>query len=99
MCASVRNPSCLFRARLTSSLPRGGPFAWPTWMERSACSMAFVRTKAGRLGKESLKKGALTCPWHNYSFDLRTGVAEQDPELKVEVFEATVENGELRAKV
>jgi hypothetical protein len=30
---------------------------------------------------------------------VRTGVAEQDPELKAKIFEAVVENGELRAKI
>ena len=55
--------------------------------------------EGGPLGEGIVEEGRITCPWHNYSFDLRTGVAEGEPGLKAEVFEATVENGELRAKV
>lgn len=55
--------------------------------------------EGGPLGEGIVMDGRIECPWHQYSFDLRTGVAEQDPELKAKVFEATVENGELRAKV
>jgi nitrite reductase (NADH) small subunit len=55
--------------------------------------------EGGPLGEGIVMHGRIECPWHNYSFDVRTGVAEQDPELKVEVFESAVEDGELRARV
>jgi len=46
-----------------------------------------------------IEAGRVVCPWHSYAFDVRTGVAEQDPELKAKVFEAIVESGELRTKI
>lgn len=55
--------------------------------------------EGGPLGEGIVEEGRITCPWHNYSFDLRTGMAEGDPDLKAEAFEAVVEDGELRAKV
>lgn len=53
----------------------------------------------GPLGEGSIENGRVVCPWHGYAFDPRTGEADGDPALKAEVFEAKVEDGELRAKV
>ena len=55
--------------------------------------------EGGPLGAGIIEDGRVVCPWHAYSFDVRTGTAEQDPELKAEVFEAKVEDGELRVKL
>jgi nitrite reductase/ring-hydroxylating ferredoxin subunit len=40
----------------------------------------------------------VVCPWHAYAFDLHTGLSEQDSDLKAEVLEATVVDGEVRVK-
>jgi nitrite reductase (NADH) small subunit len=53
----------------------------------------------GPLGEGTLEGGRVVCPWHGYAFDLRTGEAEGEPTLKAQVFEARVEDGELRAKL
>ena len=55
--------------------------------------------EGGPLGEGSIEEGRVVCPWHGYAFDLRTGVSEQDPELKAGVFSATVVEGELRVKI
>ncbi|HEY3704858.1 MAG TPA: Rieske (2Fe-2S) protein [Terracidiphilus sp.] len=55
--------------------------------------------EAGPLGEGSIEDGCVVCPWHGYAFNLRTGEAQDDPELKAEVFEAKVEGGELRVKL
>jgi nitrite reductase (NADH) small subunit len=55
--------------------------------------------EGGPLGEGIIEEGRVVCPWHAYTFDLRTGATAQDPELKVEVLDASVENGELRVKV
>ena len=55
--------------------------------------------EGGPLGEGIIEEGRVVCPWHGYAFDPRTGASEQDPDVKAEVFEAAVENGELRAKV
>lgn len=55
--------------------------------------------EGGPLAEGSIEDGRVVCPWHGYAFDLRTGAAQDDPDLKVQVFETTVENGELRAKL
>jgi nitrite reductase (NADH) small subunit len=51
--------------------------------------------EGGPLGEGIIEDGRVVCPWHAYGFDLRTGGADQDPEVKAEVFEAKVEGGEL----
>jgi nitrite reductase/ring-hydroxylating ferredoxin subunit len=55
--------------------------------------------EGGSLGEGSIEEGRVVCPWHGYTFDLRTGVSEQDSELKADVLPATVVEGELRVKI
>jgi nitrite reductase (NADH) small subunit len=55
--------------------------------------------EGGPLGEGTIEEGRVVCPWHAFAFDLQTGVAQDDPALRVEVFEAQVENGELRVKL
>jgi nitrite reductase (NADH) small subunit len=55
--------------------------------------------EGGPLGEGVIEEGRLVCPWHGYTFDVRTGATAQDPELKAEVLEAKVEDGELRVKL
>jgi nitrite reductase (NADH) small subunit len=55
--------------------------------------------EGGPLGEGTIEGGKVICPWHAISFDVKTGSADDDPGLKVEVMEAKVEGGELRAKL
>ena len=55
--------------------------------------------EGGPLGEGVIEDGRVVCPWHGYAYDPRTGATENDPELKVQVFESKVEGGELRAKI
>ncbi|HEY6488519.1 MAG: Rieske (2Fe-2S) protein [Terracidiphilus sp.] len=55
--------------------------------------------EGGPLGEGTIEEGRVVCPWHGYAFDVRTGAASDDPEMKAQAFEAKVENGELRAKL
>lgn len=53
----------------------------------------------GPLGEGNIEEGRVVCPWHGYSYDLKTGVSPEDPDLKAQVYESVIENGELRAKI
>lgn len=53
----------------------------------------------GPLSEGTIEGHRVVCPWHSYAFDVRTGESEQDPNVKARVFEAVVEDGELRAKI
>jgi nitrite reductase (NADH) small subunit len=55
--------------------------------------------EGGPLGEGSIDGGKIVCPWHAYAFDVTTGTTDEDPEIKADVLEAKVENGELLAKV
>ncbi len=55
--------------------------------------------EGGPLGEGSIEEGRVVCPWHAFAFDVHTGTASDDPEFRAQVFEAKVENGELRAKL
>ncbi len=55
--------------------------------------------QGGPLGEGVIEAGRVVCPWHSFAYDVHTGATPQDPELKVQVFEAKVEGGELRARI
>ena len=55
--------------------------------------------EGGPLGEGIIEDGRVVCPWHGYGFDPRTGVADQDPDVKAGVFEAKLENGDLVMKL
>jgi len=55
--------------------------------------------EGGPLGEGSIEGGKLVCPWHAFAFDLKTGANDEEPEIKAQVLDATVENGELRARL
>src|SRR5271166_2594773 len=92
-----------------SELPAEGEVAEFTVSGRSLCVAKIGGTVAvldgtcphegGPLGEGIIEEGRVVCPWHAYAYDLLTGATEQNPELKVEVLEATVTDGELRVKL
>jgi nitrite reductase (NADH) small subunit len=55
--------------------------------------------EGGPLGEGTIEDGRVVCPWHAYAFDVKTGEAADDPEVKAEILEAKIEGGELRAKL
>jgi len=54
--------------------------------------------EGGPLGEGTIENGRVVCPWHAYAFDVHSGETD-DPDVKAEVLEAKVENGELRVKM
>jgi nitrite reductase (NADH) small subunit len=55
--------------------------------------------EGGPLGEGAVEDGRVVCPWHGYAFDPRTGVCDQDDNLKAQVLESELTDGELRAKL
>ncbi|MGE5640244.1 MAG: Rieske (2Fe-2S) protein [Clostridia bacterium] len=50
----------------------------------------------GPLGEGRLKDHVVTCPWHGWTWDVRTGANLRNPKLrKLECFAVTVEDGEV----
>jgi len=51
---------------------------------------------SGPLGEGRLEGTTLSCPWHGWQYDVRTGENEFDRAIKLETYPVTVEDGEVR---
>ena len=50
----------------------------------------------GPLGEGWLEEGKLTCPWHGWQYDVRTGQNVFDRAIRLRTYEVRVENGEIQ---
>ena len=50
----------------------------------------------GPLGDGELEGPVVTCPWHGYQYDVRTGENEFDRALQLGTFEVVVEDAEVK---
>jgi len=55
--------------------------------------------RGGPLGQGVLDGPVVLCPWHAWSWDVRTGENTANPTLKVAVYEVKLEGGEVMVKV
>lgn len=53
----------------------------------------------GPLHEGEVEGTTLTCPWHGWSFDLRNGACEEDPDLVLEIFESKVEGDDIMVRL
>ena len=53
----------------------------------------------GPLGEGRLEDCVLTCPWHGWQYDIRTGENEFDRAIKLQTYEVRIEDGEIRVRV
>lgn len=51
--------------------------------------------RRGPLGQGWIEGRAVVCPWHSWSFDLTTGIAEYPEKEQVAVFPVKVQDGEV----
>ncbi len=49
----------------------------------------------GRLGHGALNGVWLTCPWHAWEFDCRTGEHDYNPSVKLERYPVRVQDGDI----
>ena len=50
----------------------------------------------GPLGEGSVDGHVLTCPWHGWQYDVRTGENEFDRAICLETFDVVVEDGDVK---
>ena len=50
----------------------------------------------GPLGEGSVDDHVLTCPWHGWQYDVRTGENEFDRAIQLRTYEVRVEDGEVK---
>ena len=53
----------------------------------------------GPLGAGRLAEHVLSCPWHGWQYDVRTGENEFDRAIRLETYEVRVEDGDVRVAV
>jgi nitrite reductase/ring-hydroxylating ferredoxin subunit len=53
----------------------------------------------GPLGEGQLEGCVLTCPWHGWQYDVRTGENEFDLAIQLRTYEVQVADGEVRVRV
>jgi NAD(P)H-dependent nitrite reductase small subunit len=55
--------------------------------------------RGGPLGQGFVDGSQVSCPWHNYTFDVTTGENVVDPQLRIERYDVKVEDGRVFVKV
>lgn len=56
--------------------------------------------QGGPLGEGYLEDGGvISCPWHGWTFNVRTGVSPIDPEVCVRSYPVRVEKGEIIVEI
>jgi nitrite reductase/ring-hydroxylating ferredoxin subunit len=53
----------------------------------------------GPLGKGTLEGEIVTCPWHMWSFNVRTGECEINPEERIDTYPVLLRNGQILVKI
>ena len=51
--------------------------------------------KGGPLGEGTLNGDCVTCPWHGWRFNVKTGASLTNPAAKVSRYEVKVDNGDI----
>jgi NAD(P)H-dependent nitrite reductase small subunit len=56
--------------------------------------------QGGPLGEGYLEEGGvISCPWHGWTFDVKTGISPIDPDLKVGCYPVRIEDGEIIVEI
>ena len=55
--------------------------------------------RGGPLGQGLLDGCVVWCPWHDWTYDVRTGVSTVNPDLKVASYETRVEGGDVYVRL
>lgn len=59
-----------------------------------------VSPEGARLGEyQSSDKFNITCPWHGYEYDLKTGICRADKRFRLKSFEVVVEGNDLKVRI
>ena len=56
--------------------------------------------QGGPLGEGYLEEsGVVSCPWHGWTFDVRSGASPIDPDLRVRRYPVRIEDGEIIVEI
>jgi nitrite reductase (NADH) small subunit len=51
--------------------------------------------RGGPLGQGAVNAGQLTCPWHAWEFDCRTGAHDYDPQIRVTTYAVEIAGDDI----
>jgi nitrite reductase/ring-hydroxylating ferredoxin subunit len=51
--------------------------------------------RGGPLAEGHVENGEVTCPWHAWSFDVKTGACTSDPGMRQKMYAVKVEGGHI----
>ena len=55
--------------------------------------------RCGPLGEGALSGSVVTCPWHGWEYDVRTGRKQEDPSIGVSCYPVRVEGDDILVEV
>jgi len=55
--------------------------------------------RGGPLGEGELEGCVVTCPWHGWQYDVKTGTSETNPATKVKTYEVKTEGSTIMVSV
>ena len=55
--------------------------------------------KGGPLGEGVVAGGIVTCPWHGWEYDIKTGINPLNSQIKVKKYEVMVEGYKVKVKL
>ncbi len=55
--------------------------------------------KGGPLGEGVLEDSIVTCPWHGWKYDVKTGISAANPAIKVKSYPVKIEEGEVKVEL
>jgi nitrite reductase (NADH) small subunit len=91
----------LIKVKPTSELPPGSitevevndaPYAVCNIDGKFHCMQGICPHAGGPLGQGTLDGNILTCPWHGWQFDARTGANEEDEDCFVQTYPVVVQD-------
>ena len=57
------------------------------------------RHRGGPLGEGALAGTAVTCPWHGWEYDVKSGACQTDPSITLQTFQVSVEGDDVLVSV
>jgi NAD(P)H-dependent nitrite reductase small subunit len=55
--------------------------------------------RGGPLGEGALSGTSVSCPWHGWEYDVKTGACQMDPSIKAQPFEVKVDGDDILVAV
>jgi len=55
--------------------------------------------RGGPLGEGEMEGNVVTCPWHGWQYDVKTGVSETNPSVKAQTYQVKVDGSTVMISV